>query len=93
MLLVDAEFVAWKAMDECARPQPGALKMLQYWIGKQPDQQWEMYNAQDVDLFRLLGPERGPIARFVHEFVPTTALAEYVLVSSQSCKRSVPWDF
>lgn len=70
-------------MDACARPQPGALKTLHDWIGKQPDGQWEMYAAQNVDLFRLVGPERGPIARFVHEFVPAMSLAEFVLVSSQ----------
>lgn len=85
-LLADAGFVAWKAMDECARPQPGGLKMLHHWIENQPEQHWEMYNDQDVDLFRLLGPERGPIARFVHESVPAMALAEYVLVSSQPTK-------
>lgn len=56
--------------------------MLHDWIGNQP-YRWEMYDAQDVDLFRLVGPERGPIARFVHEFVPAMGLAEFVLVSSQ----------
>ncbi|KAK2598795.1 hypothetical protein N8I77_012182 [Diaporthe amygdali] len=83
----DAGFVTWKAIDECARPHPGALEMLHHWIEKQPDQQWGMYNVQDVDLFRLLGPERGPIERFVHEYVPATDLAESVLVSSQTYKR------
>lgn len=83
--------MTWKAIDECARPQPGALKMLQDWIGKQPDQQWEMYNVQDVDFFRLIGPERGPIERFVHEYVPATALAEYVLVSSQAYRSIDVW--
>lgn len=78
-------------MDECARPQPGALKILQHWISKQPDQQWEMYNVQDVNLFRLLGPERGPIARFVHESVPAMNLAEHILVSNQTCS-SVLWE-
>lgn len=58
--------------------------MLHDWIGKTPDGQWEMYDAQNVDLFRLVGPERGPIARLVHEFVPAMSLAEFVLVSSQT---------
>lgn len=67
--------------------------MLHHWIEKQPDQQWGMYNVQDVDLFRLLGPERGPIERFVHEYVPATDLAESVLVSSQTYKRGATQDF
>lgn len=80
-LVSDAGFATWKTIDECARPQPGALKMLQHWMGKQPDQHWRVYDSKEVDLFRLLGPERGPIERFVHENLPATHLAEYVLVS------------
>lgn len=83
-LVLDAGFATWKALDECARPQAGALKMLQDWMGKQPDQQWKVYEGKDVDLFRLLGPERGPIERFVHENLPAMRLAEYVLVSSRT---------
>lgn len=81
-LVLGTEFITWKAIDECARPQLGALETLQRWIGKHPDQQWRMYEGKDVDLFRLLGPERGPIERFVHETLPAMRLAEYVLVSS-----------
>lgn len=80
-LVLGAGFTTWKTIDECARPQLGALKMLQHWIGKQPDQQWRVYDGKNVDLFRLLGPERGPIERFVHENLPAMHLAEYVLVS------------
>lgn len=74
-------------MDECARPQPGALEILQYWIAKHPDPQWDMYNVRDVDLFRLLGPDRGPIARFVHEFVPAMNLAEHFIVSYPTLQK------
>lgn len=58
--------------------------MLHHWIKKHPDQQWDVYDAQDVDLFRLVGPERGPIARFVHEYVPAKGLAKYLFVSSRT---------
>ncbi|KAG6356771.1 hypothetical protein INS49_014645 [Diaporthe citri] len=76
-------FVNAKTVNEYERPREEALKNLQEWLNKQDNALRHLYNDQDADAFRMLGPKRGPIERFVHETLPAAGPTGFLLVRSQ----------
>lgn len=79
----DAASVNAKTVNEYECPREEALKKLQDWLNKQNNAQRHLYNGQDVDAFRMLGPKRGPIEKFVHETLPVADPTGFLLVRRQ----------
>lgn len=77
---VDAASVNAKMVNEFECPREEAVKALQDWLNKQNHAHRHMYNGQDADAFRMLGPKRGPIERFVHETLPVKTATAFLLV-------------
>ncbi|KAJ0117742.1 uncharacterized protein J7T55_001942 [Diaporthe amygdali] len=75
----DAASINAKTVNEYERPGKDAIEKLKFWLDKKLNAQRHMYNDQDVDDFRMLGPKRGPIKKLVHETLPTSRLARFLL--------------
>lgn len=79
-MIADLALVHAKMVNAYECPQEAALKNLQDWLNMQHSARRHLYDGQKAGAFRLLGPKRGPIERFVHETLPTTRPTGFLLV-------------
>lgn len=66
-------------------PKPNDLSDIQAWFGKNSASQERFYSGRDASNFRMVSLNRGPIGRFVKEYVPKrfTNLIHDILVSAR----------
>ncbi|KAL1868301.1 hypothetical protein Daus18300_006025 [Diaporthe australafricana] len=76
-----AAWINAKTIDEYECPREETLEILRDWLNEQHNPLRHMYNGKGIDAtdFRMLGPTRGPIAKFVHETLPTSRPARLLM--------------